>query len=224
MGQFSVNATYSGYNRNNAERQKEDYYATPPWEVTNILNVLDLDFNNLEILEPCCGGGHMIDGINKYLEQKKQKPKRLTGIDLIDRGYRHESWKTFYRLDFLAQPSEVLRNDVVIMNPPFKEFGEFTKKALELTRKYLIVLGRTQALEGKSRFKDIFSQNPPSDVFIYVDRINCWKDGIEPTATGSASYAWFVWDKANPATTPRLHWITRTTKEEIDNAKIKTGN
>lgn len=222
MGQFTVNATYSGYNRNNKDRQAEDYYATPPWEVTNILNILNLDFNNLEILEPCCGGGHMIEGINKYLEQKGQAPKRLTGLDLIDRKYRHEKWHTFYNLDFLKQTTEALRSDIVIMNPPFKEFGEFTKKALGYARKYLIVLGRTQALEGKSRFKDVFSETPPSDVYIYVDRINCWKDGVEPTSTGSASYAWFVWDKTDSAATPRLHWITRTTQEEIDN--VETGN
>ena len=40
MGKYSKKGTYAGYDKNNKERQAEDYYATPPEEVTNILFLL----------------------------------------------------------------------------------------------------------------------------------------------------------------------------------------
>ena len=40
MGQYSKNGLYSGYKKNNKEREELDYYASPPAEVTNILNQL----------------------------------------------------------------------------------------------------------------------------------------------------------------------------------------
>ena len=65
MAQY-INSSYAGYDRNNKEREALDYYATPSKEVTNILQEFDKDTNKLssvKILEPCCGGGHMVQGI-----------------------------------------------------------------------------------------------------------------------------------------------------------------
>ena len=38
----------------------------------NILDTLGYDFTNKSILEPCCGGGHMIAGIQPYLLDNHQ--------------------------------------------------------------------------------------------------------------------------------------------------------
>ena len=43
MGQYSKKGLYSGYDKNNKEREALDYYATPPEEVTNILKVMNLE-------------------------------------------------------------------------------------------------------------------------------------------------------------------------------------
>lgn len=63
MGQYSKKGTYSGYDKNNKERDALDYYSTPTNEVANILSVLNIDFNGATILEPCAGGGHMLKAI-----------------------------------------------------------------------------------------------------------------------------------------------------------------
>lgn len=67
MGLYTTKGLYNGYDKNHKERDKTDYYATPPQEVENILNLLNIDFNGTKILEPCAGGGHMLKGIRDYL-------------------------------------------------------------------------------------------------------------------------------------------------------------
>lgn len=44
MGQYTNKGLYNGYKKNSKEREELDYYATPPVEVTNILNQLQYDF------------------------------------------------------------------------------------------------------------------------------------------------------------------------------------
>lgn len=82
MGQYSKKGLYSAYDKNHKEREALDYYSTPTEEVTNILETLNKEeFQNSTILEPCCGGGHMIEGILKYGATK------IIGTDIKDRGY-----------------------------------------------------------------------------------------------------------------------------------------
>ena len=69
MGQYSKKGLYAGYDKNHKERQAEDYYATPPEEVTNILEKLGFQHDtSYQFLEPCCGGGHMVEGILRHID------------------------------------------------------------------------------------------------------------------------------------------------------------
>jgi hypothetical protein len=43
MGQYSAKGLYAGYDKNNKERDALDYYATPPWEVENILREIQIE-------------------------------------------------------------------------------------------------------------------------------------------------------------------------------------
>lgn len=45
MGLYTKSGLYSGYKKNNKEREALDYYATPPREVFNILNILNINFS-----------------------------------------------------------------------------------------------------------------------------------------------------------------------------------
>lgn len=56
MKKYNKKGLYNKYDKNHKERANNDYYSTPIAEVTNILNQLKLDFKNMVILEPCCGG------------------------------------------------------------------------------------------------------------------------------------------------------------------------
>lgn len=210
MGQYTNNGLLNGYKKNNKEREELDYYATPTAEVTNILETLGYDFSGQTILEPCVGGGHMVAGIQKYLDAHNQTAAALKGTDFKDRDFRSNIWELQYDLDFLADDYPIDKADVVVMNPPYATIEPFLIRALEIAQDKLIVLCRTQVLEGAGRYDKIFKDNPPTDVYQYVDRIQCWKGGVKPTGTSAQAYCWLVWNKKVPVAAPKLHWIHRS--------------
>ena len=76
--------------------------------------------------------------------------------------------------------------DYIIMNPPYSLIEPFVMKSLSIAKKGILMLGRLQFLEGKGRYENILKDNPPTDVYIYVDRIKCYKNGDESDRTSSA--------------------------------------
>lgn len=216
MGQYTNKGLYNAYDKNHKERDKLDYYATPTEEVINILNTLNIDFDGDTILEPCIGGGHMANGIQSYLFNKGYEC-RLIGTDVQNRGFVDENWITQYGLEynFFSDDYPYDEADWIIMNPPFGVIEPFTIRALDIAKKGVIMLGRLQFLEGEGRFEKILQFNPPTDVYVYVDRIQCWKDGVKPDGSSAQAYAWFVWDKTKTndiLVEPKIHWIRRADK------------
>ena len=84
MGAYTKKGLYNGYDKNHKARADLDYYSTPPKEVMNILETLDIDLNDKVILEPCAGGGHMVQGIETYCNQRGMKPAKLIKTDIKD--------------------------------------------------------------------------------------------------------------------------------------------
>lgn len=211
MGQYNIKGLYNGYKKNSSERAELDYYATPICETKNILDILNLDFNNKTILEPCCGEGHMIEAIRSY-GQEKNMLFTLMASDFKDRGYNMEEGKIQYDLDFLADDYPFSSANIVIMNPPYATLEPFLIRALEIAQDYLIVLCRTQVIEGEGRYNNIFTKNPPTYVYQYVNRIQCWKNGIKPSGSSAQAYCWLVWDKSKVGQETILRWIKRSNK------------
>lgn len=209
MGQYNIKGLYNGYKKNNAERDALDYYATPTDEVINILDNLGYDFSEKTILEPCVGGGHMALGINKYIEKNGQFLVRKIGTDVKNRGFENEYWHTEYNLDFLADDYPFDYADVIIMNPPYATLEPFLIRALEIAEDKVICLCRTQVIEGSSRYEKIFKDNPPTYIYQYVDRIQCWKNGEKPVGSSAQAYCWLVWDKSVKNSDTYLRWIRR---------------
>ena len=214
MGQYTNKGLYNAYKKNNKEREEKDYYATPTDEVLNILNTLNFDFTGKTILEPCIGGGHMALGINQYIEENGQFYVRRIGTDVQDRGFEDSYWETGYGFDFLADDYPHDKVDIIIMNPPYSILEPFLIRAIEIAQEKLIVLCRMQVLEGEGRYKNIFTKTPPTDIYQYVDRVQCWKNGDKPAGSSAQGYCWVVWDKEDPTEYPRLHWIRRSDKQK----------
>lgn len=215
MGQYTNKGLYSAYDRNNKERQKDDYYATPPWEVTNILNTLDLPIDdNSTILEPCLGGGHMLQAIIDWCGVKDIAPT-IYASDIKDRGFRtpitNVTIKAGEEYDYMLDNYEFDSADYIIMNPPFKLIEPFCIRSFEIAKKGIVCFARLQFLEGVNRYTSIFENYPPNDVYVYIDRVMCYKNGdLNQTGSSAQAYAWFYWDMENiKKGAPRLHWIRR---------------
>ena len=211
---YNTKGLYTKYDKNHKERDALDYYATPTTEVENILNTLNINFINTKILEPCVGGGHMADGIDAYLVKQGYVEKLITiGTDIKDRGYKNEAWELEYGLDFFADDYPYYSVDWIIMNPPYSVIEPFVIRALEIAQKGVIMLGRTQFLEGQGRYENIFQFNPPTEVYTYVDRIQCYKNGdIDIKGSSAQAYSWFIWKKEEYGKDTVHHWIRRADK------------
>lgn len=221
MGLYTNKGLYNNYKKNNKEREALDYYATPPQEMTNILKILDLDLNNKVILEPSAGGGHMIQGILDYIYNIKKYDSKLWKLfatdikkrDIISNPlFKENDIKTGEKYDFLSDDYPCDKADYVIMNPPYSTIEPFVIRGLEIAQEGLLVLGRLQFLEGKSRYENILEDNPPTDVYVYVDRIKCFKNGdFSQTESSAQAYAWFYWNKEKMKNnySSELHWIRR---------------
>ena len=201
MGQYNKKGMYSGYDKNNKEREALDYYATPPQEVTNILKTMGLEITAQDyVLDPACGGGHMMKGIVDYFPRVQ-----LAGTDIKDRttqlikDLKENTNSTYYygnEYDFLSDEYPIDECDYIIMNPPFSIIIPFVQHSLDIAKKGVLMFGRLQFLESVARYEKIFIDNPPTDVWVYVDRVACYKNGDFSTKPSSVqAYAWFYWDK-----------------------------
>lgn len=222
MGQYSKKGLYSGYDKNHKEREALDYYATPTKEVENILEITQLDLNKKVILEPCCGGGHMVEGILKYEPNLK-----VIATDIKERENEflnsHKQLGVEYHwgedCDFLNDNyNDKISKDIdyVIMNPPFSLLVPFTCHAIEIANKGVLMLGKLQFLETQNRYNEIFKTMPPTDIYGYIDRISCFKNGdftLNPNSI--EAYAWYFWDKEKlgQSNTSTFHWIWSKKRE-----------
>lgn len=176
-------------------RETNDYYATHPSAVQMLLELENFDKN---IVEPCCGQGH----ISKVLEQYGYN---VHSMDLIDRGYGEGG------IDFLKY-NETIDADI-ITNPPYSLAKEFVEHAMDLVtdgHKIAMFLKLT-FLESSGR-KALFKKYPPKKIWVSSSRIPCGKNGDfydrdkdgnikydksgKPKEVSSAvCYAWFIFEK-----------------------------
>lgn len=171
------------------EREKNDYYATDPRAIDDLLKKESLDHN---LWECASGGGHLV-------KRLRQKGYFVWSTDLIDRGAQDDI------LNFLKCTKRF--NGDIVTNPPYKYATEFILKALSLIedgRKAVMFLKLT-TLEGQARYKRLFSKHPPIRIYVYSKRIQCAKNG-EFKGTSAVCYAWFVWEKGFKGK-PTIDWI-----------------
>ena len=64
---------------------------------------------------------------------------------------------------------------------------------------------RTETLMLQKILKDF----PPSEVYIYYDRISCYKNGKKILSGGVQAYAWFYWNLTSEKKQPIIKWISR---------------
>ena len=189
-GHYTKKGLYNNYDKKHKERDKFDYYSTPPNEVLNILHTYKPDFTGDIILEPCAGEGHMASAIWKYIKENNFNNSTLICTEFQERENKFKNEINIVygeEFDFLSDdyliPED--RIDWIIMNPPYATIEPFMIRALDIAQKGVIMLGRIQILEGQGRFENVFQKHTPTDIYVYVDRIQCWKNGEKPTSSSS---------------------------------------
>ena len=168
------------------DRQKDDFYATPPEATQRLLDVEKFDG---KIYEPCCGQGH----ISKVLIKNGYD---VESSDLVDRGYGKSN------IDFLM---EYQTRDNIITNPPYgRLLMQFVRQTQKIADKKIAMLLKLTFLEGQER-KEFFKECPPTKVHVFSKRLSLMKNG-ESYEGGMMALAWFVWEK-NKKTTTTINWL-----------------
>lgn len=165
-------------NHSRKNREQDDFYATDPKAVEELLSLENFSKN---VLEPACGQGHIAKTLIAH-------GFNVTSTDLVDRGYGTP------HVDFLASDTENADTDI-ITNPPYSLAQEFVEKAMETVssgHKVAMFLKLTFLETAKRR--ELFKKYPPKTVYVASQRIACWPNG-KPTSQSMVCYAWFVWEK-----------------------------
>ena len=204
----SQNTTHAVMSQRHEKKDSLDYFPTPPWATRALFHSVILPMgivhHSNRVLEPACGGGHMVKVLREYFD-------KVESCDIADYGQdRIQDFLTVdYLQDFLTlEYSQVIgAYDFIITNPPFNLAEEFVRKALPMTRKLVAIFARTQFMEGIGRYERLFKPNPPAIIAQFSERVPIVKGRLSATASTATSYAWFIWrtDQNNDQT--ELVWI-----------------
>jgi len=198
-----------------------DDFPTPPW-ATRALMEFVLPKTNIEALkipverakiiiwEPAANRGHMTRPLKEYFTE-------VVASDIFD-------YESGYALncihDFLSPAPPVFDEAntpipfrAIITNPPFIQAAKFIKRAFLFPNLlFAAFFVRTAFLEGKTRYFDIFKDNPPDIVAPFVERVSLVPGTLDKNAALATSYCWFVWvldkpKKKRAKTNSQLIWI-----------------
>ena len=192
-----IYATLGASNHSKSERVENDYYATP-YESTRAL--LDIEKFEGDFIEPCVGGGHIVEILKEYYPNSK-----IIGVDLVDRGYKDTIVSNYFDYTFNGDFN-------VVTNPPYSLAQEFLEHSMEQIQegKKVAMFLKIQFLEGNKR-KELFKKYPPKIIHVFSKRQNPWRNGSNVDEKGkpwssTMCFAWFVWEKGYKGQ-PIINWI-----------------
>lgn len=170
------------------EREKDDFYPTPPEPIRALLHAEINRLRDFEsVWDPSAGDGALV---------REMEAVGLTvhASDLIDRGAGFQI-SDFY--DFTAAPSLA-----TVQNPPFQECGWGNGKARWLSHaldtlgvEYMALL-LNWSFPGAGGLAPFWAKHPPARVYLMRWKIDFTGQGAPPMLN-----AWFVWDRAHEGET-----------------------
>lgn len=183
---YNLNGGFKPTVKRFADLDGPDFFPTPAWATYALI---DNEAFRGDIWECACGNGAMSEVLAKA-------GGNVISTDLYDRGYGEEG------IDFLS-PDRRAQN--IVTNPPYNAAEGFVRSGLLAAERKFALLLRLAFLEGAGRQRTIFTQSPPSRVWVFSERITFYPEGVERKGTGTTAYAWFVWDK--DASGSELRWL-----------------
>ena len=193
---FNTFITLGANNHTDVTREKDDFYATPPLAVKELMKLETFDKN---IWEPCCGMNH----ITNVLKDNNYNVKTSDIIDRVNDG-------SVEIIDFLNYNEKY--NGDIITNPPYKLATEFVYKSIEtITYGHKVAMFlKLTFLETKKRY-ELFKKYPPKVIYVASMRFGCSQTGEFNTDgnTGSAiAYCWYIWEKGYNGDTT-IKWFNK---------------
>ena len=173
---YNLNGGFKPTMKRFADLDGPDFFPTPAWATYALI---DNETFKGDIWESACGNGAM----SNVLEQAAST---VISSDLYDRGYGEAG------VDFLRAKR---RADNIVTNPPYNAAEGFVRSGVSRTKRKFALLLRLAFLEGANRANTIFSECPPSRVWVFSERITFYPAGAVQQGSGTTAYAWFVWDK-----------------------------
>ena len=173
---YNLNGGFKPTMKRFADLGGPDFFPTPAWATHALID--NEDFRG-DIWECACGDGSM----SEVLETTGNK---VISSDLIDRGYGEGDH------DFLDSWRKAPN---IVTNPPYNAAEGFVRAGLDRAGKKFALLLRLAFLEGANRQRTIFTDAPPSRVWVFSERITFYPSGAVQKGTGTTAYAWFIWDK-----------------------------
>lgn len=185
---YNLNGGFKPTPKRFADLDGPDFFPTPAWATYALI---DNEGFSGEIWESACGDGAM----SRVLEQTGQF---VSSSDLYNRGFGDTG------IDFLHPRRKA---DNIVTNPPYNAAEGFVRSGLKAANRKFALLLRLAFLEGANRQRTIFTEAPPSRVWVFSERITFYPAGAVQKGTGTTAYAWFVWDKDASGST-ELKWFT----------------
>lgn len=184
---YNLNGGFKPTMKRFADLEGPDFFPTPSWAT---FALIENETFSGDIWECACGNGAM----SKVLEETGCT---VSSSDLYNRGYGDAG------IDFLDGNR---RADNIVTNPPYNSAEGFVANGVKVAKRKFALLLRLAFLEGAKRSRTIFTECPPSRVWVFSERITFYPVGVEVKGTGTTAYAWFVWDKDAPSGT-ELKWF-----------------
>lgn len=187
-------------NHTNNEREKNDYYATDPVAIDELLKKETLNHN---VWECACGGLHLSNRL-------KELGYNVRTSDLVKR-VEDDNIEV---LDFLSYQGKY--DGDIVTNPPYILAKEFVLKALDIVNEgnKVVMLLKLLFLESQNRYEELFKLYPPKKIYVFSKRVRCQINGDFNKDTSSAiCYAWYVWEKGYKGL-PTIDWINTNENDE----------
>ena len=189
---------YTGVNKNDPNRNKNDLYRTPP-----IATYLLCKYSNppKKIVEPCAGYGNIAVELIRNGHD----------VTCYDLNPYPESMVPIKTGQSVLDLPKVVGYDGLITNPPYN--NDIPRLLVEKSVKeydYTAMLLRLTFLEGVKR-KTLFDRYPPTQLIFFSDRIRFDNNNIEPVEKkdqigGMVAYMWVIWSKTDDV--PSLKWVS----------------
>jgi hypothetical protein len=168
----------------NLEREKDDFYPTPPEPTRAFLHaelkrLRDFSF----VWEPAAGDGAMV-------REMRDVGLFVLASDIVDRGCNASI------IDFYSSKNPNL-DVAIVTNPPFSECGwgngkaRWLKHALDTLKVEYMALLMNWSWPGAGGLAPFYAAHPPARVYLMRWKIDFTGQGAPPMLN-----AWFVWDKA----------------------------